>query len=92
MNRSPYVCALCDKPLVSTVANPTLALSSGSYHDKCYDAEKARAEKARETAAEDQEAARAASEAAEAEAEAERVAQRAARALSRRAERRARQA
>jgi hypothetical protein len=74
--------------LASTVANPTLALSSGTYHSHCYDRERARSAKAREMTVEAQQAAQAAVEAASAEAEAERVARRAARALSKRAERR----
>jgi hypothetical protein len=29
-------CDVCEKFLVSTVANPTVALSSGTYHYDCY--------------------------------------------------------
>ena len=60
-------CTFCGSPLVSTVANPTIALSSGTYHGRCY--EKVRdqsgqeAEKKRlaaEAVAEEKESARAA--------------------------------
>jgi hypothetical protein len=29
-------CAHCNRLLASTVSNPTIALSSGTYHDACY--------------------------------------------------------
>lgn len=54
-------CARCGKPLVSTRENPTIALTCGWFHDRCYGllaADREAEARARALAAEEEEAKR----------------------------------